>query len=321
MSSASANASASSLHSSRERQFAKLRKLGQQRDAKRTEMEDIFQRKRDAVDRETDLVEQLRQLQKELQQRTLQLQGVKVNIEQADREMNLVNEALFDLDDQITTLEESLGVDAEDLQEASTSTRTDAKTHPTPLTAPPDEISPDPNSQWTQPQDILTDPYTQVPADGNTAAIFDASADHSDNDERPLPPPRRSLASSSSSFFPRPQLVLQPVTKHRRASIPDHAEQQDRKPTAQERNLLFSDQRIQATLQQTFGIATFRENQLPIIQATLAQEDCFVIMRTGGGKSLLYQLPAVLERPQHKLTLVISPLLSLMQGKYGAAHW
>ena len=302
--------------SSRERQFAKLRKLGKQRDAKRNEMEDIFQRKRVAVDREADLMQQLRQLQKELQQRTLQLQGVKGNIEQADREMNLVNEALFDLDDQITTLEESLGVDA-DSNDMYSETPTEADTRPIPLTAHPDEILPDPSSQWTQPQDVLTDPCTQLPSNGTAAAIFDVSADHSDDDTIPQPLPRRSSALPSSTFYSRPQLVLQPVTNHRRTSTlrPDHVEKEDRKPAAREGGLLVSAQRIQATLQETFGIAMFRENQLPIIQATMAQEDCFVIMRTGGGKSLLYQLPAVLERPQHKLTLVISPLLSLMQGR------
>jgi ATP-dependent DNA helicase Q1 len=58
-----------------------------------------------------------------------------------------------------------------------------------------------------------------------------------------------------------------------------------------------------------FGIRSWRHNQKEVINATIAGRDSFVLMPTGGGKSLLYQLPAVLD--SKTFTLVISPLLSL----------
>ncbi|XP_052620299.1 ATP-dependent DNA helicase Q-like 2 [Lactuca sativa] len=61
-----------------------------------------------------------------------------------------------------------------------------------------------------------------------------------------------------------------------------------------------------------FGIPTYRANQREIINAIMSGRDVLVIMAAGGGKSLCYQLPAVLH---HGIALVVSPLLSLIQDQ------
>ncbi|MBA0619079.1 hypothetical protein Godav_028320, partial [Gossypium davidsonii] len=61
-----------------------------------------------------------------------------------------------------------------------------------------------------------------------------------------------------------------------------------------------------------FGNRSFRALQRQACKASLAKRDCFILMPTGGGKSLCYQLPATLKPG---ITLVISPLLSLIQDQ------
>ena len=73
----------------------------------------------------------------------------------------------------------------------------------------------------------------------------------------------------------------------------------------------------QQILKNTFGYDNFRGNQEEIVNHVIAGKSCFVMMPTGGGKSLCYQIPALC---LEGVAIVVSPLIALMQDQVGALN-
>ncbi|CAI9770713.1 unnamed protein product [Fraxinus pennsylvanica] len=69
---------------------------------------------------------------------------------------------------------------------------------------------------------------------------------------------------------------------------------------------------MESTLKECFGFSKFRPYQKEIVEKILDGKDCLVVMATGSGKSLCYQVPPLIAK---KTTVVISPLISLMQDQ------
>ncbi|MDN8612359.1 DNA helicase RecQ [Variovorax ginsengisoli] len=77
----------------------------------------------------------------------------------------------------------------------------------------------------------------------------------------------------------------------------------------------------QSILHEIFGYAQFRGPQQSIVDHVVAGGDALVLMPTGGGKSLCYQIPAIArQRAGHGVTVVVSPLIALMHDQVGALH-
>lgn len=74
-------------------------------------------------------------------------------------------------------------------------------------------------------------------------------------------------------------------------------------------------------LQDVFGYEQFRGPQQAIVEHVISGGDALVLMPTGGGKSLCYQVPAIVRQQQGRgVTIVVSPLIALMHDQVGALH-
>jgi ATP-dependent DNA helicase Q1 len=70
--------------------------------------------------------------------------------------------------------------------------------------------------------------------------------------------------------------------------------------------------KIESLRKQVFAVDKWRRHQKETINCTLSKRDCFLVMRSGGGKSLCFQLPALIDSG---ITLVVSPLVALMEDQ------
>ncbi|HPW28027.1 MAG TPA: RecQ family ATP-dependent DNA helicase [Rhodoferax sp.] len=86
-------------------------------------------------------------------------------------------------------------------------------------------------------------------------------------------------------------------------------------------SLATSSQTCHAILEEVFGYAQFRGPQQAIIEHVAQGGDALVLMPTGGGKSLCYQIPAIArQRAGLGVSIVVSPLIALMHDQVGALH-
>ena len=103
-----------------------------------------------------------------------------------------------------------------------------------------------------------------------------------------------------------------PVDASRRAHGPSSSRSATTSSSARASTSRVPSSVLDDALRRIFGHPAFRLHQREAVEAALADKDCFILLPTGGGKSLCYQLPSVLSTG---VTVVVSPLLALIQDQ------
>ena len=176
----------------------------------------------------------------------------------------------------------------------------------------PDEFLSDPTTQMTQQQSLVLSerPKSSSSNHGSGTRMGQLQITRTNVTEKTRAAPPAGLQRTSENTTLDHYFASQQQQQPHTSMPPDNDNIHSFAPTHSSLSV-----QVMNLLHNTFRIDSFRGHQEEIIHATLNGQDVFVIMRTGGGKSLTYQLPALLERRGHKITLVVSPLLSLIQDQ------